>query len=620
VFKASYKVPKDATKLDIRVYLHGEQIGEDKYTVYPVRSLARVAAWVSLWSCRSACDSSQTIALPVEIARVIGSGVATVDALFSPSAQKATKLRQPRDVAISSDGAFLCVTDVDNQQVLVYSGIDNRLLKRLGDSVHMDGDMSDHTDTKPVAGRLHHPWGVAISHNCEHVAVTDSFHHCIQVFNVADGSVYKLIGSGRGSSPGALNRPAGLVFDKRGNVFVCDSSNHRIQMFSERGKALRCFGDGEGPLEGQLRYPLGIDISSDDSTLYVCDRSVLLCCRACPQGVTSLAMPSVFCTFCSKNHRIAVFDVLTGECVRTFGQPHLSQPISISLSSDDSSVFVRDNDCDRVIVFSPDGKRLCVLGQTDENSPDNFPGRLSQGAGMTVTPLGHLYAVDKSSATVVVLRAPLQVDDGQSTHSRASAGAQSIITTVSGLLGRDSVVASLSSSSHRRSHKTSRRSDSTSTLTGNPSSQHRLSLPDSTVVSVRATQSPPVQRREPMKPDSPRGRTSSIREFAARLDSECDFDEPPLVQPRQMESSRRKERTQRSPEPRHEVFEKLSDDDDYRRRSERRKPESERVPSRKHRSKSPEDRHAVSISSSTRTPSTESIVGVTRIRLTRRLI
>lgn len=214
---------------------------------------------------------SQTIALPVEVARVIGSGVPAVDALFSPTAQKATKLRQPRDVAISSDNAFLCVTDVDNQQVLVYSGIDNRLLRRLGDSIHTDDDLSDR-EKKPVAGRLHHPWGVAISQDCEHVAVTDSFHHCIQIFNVADGSVFKIIGDGRGANLGSLNRPAGLKFDKRGNLFVCDSSNHRIQMFSERGKPLRSFGDGEGPLEGQLRYPLGVDLSPDNSKLYVCDR------------------------------------------------------------------------------------------------------------------------------------------------------------------------------------------------------------------------------------------------------------------------------------------------------------------------------------------------------------
>lgn len=298
--------------------------------------------------------------------------------------------------------------------------------------------------------------------------------------------------------------------------------------------------------------------------------------------------------FCSKNHRISVFDVLTGECVRTFGQPHLSQPISISLSSDESSVFVRDNDCDRVIVFSPDGKRLCVLGQVDENSPDNFPGRLAQGAGMTVTPLGHLYAVDKASATVVVLRAPVQVDDGASTHSRGSIGAQSIITTVSGLLGRDPVLASLSVSSRSRSrHQPERRSDSVSSaVTVNPSPQHRFSLPDSTVLSIHASESPPVQRREQY---NSRGRSSDLREFAARLDSEWDDDEAPK-RIHQTVPSRRKHYTQPSPSPKYEVFEKLSDDDDYR-RNERPKA-SERVSSRKHRSKSPDERLPASSGSS----------------------
>ena len=60
----------------------------------------------------------------------------------------------------------------------------------------------------------------------------------------------------------AFYRPAGLGFDARGNVYVLDSGNHRVQVFDPDGELIRSFGEpGQGP--GQLNEPQGMQVEAD---------------------------------------------------------------------------------------------------------------------------------------------------------------------------------------------------------------------------------------------------------------------------------------------------------------------------------------------------------------------
>ena len=45
-----------------------------------------------------------------------------------------------------------------------------------------------------------------------------------------------------GTAPGEFNRPEGLCVDTKDQVYVADSCNHRIQVFSCEGKLLRVYG------------------------------------------------------------------------------------------------------------------------------------------------------------------------------------------------------------------------------------------------------------------------------------------------------------------------------------------------------------------------------------------
>jgi DNA-binding beta-propeller fold protein YncE/ABC-type spermidine/putrescine transport system permease subunit II len=72
-----------------------------------------------------------------------------------------------------------------------------------------------------------------------------------------------------GTGPGDFNRPEGLCVDNQDLLYVADSCNHRIQVFSSDGKYLRRYGKpGKG--SGELSYPYDICVDSLGRQ-YVCE-------------------------------------------------------------------------------------------------------------------------------------------------------------------------------------------------------------------------------------------------------------------------------------------------------------------------------------------------------------
>ncbi len=79
-----------------------------------------------------------------------------------------------------------------------------------------------------------------------------------------------LDGFGRpGNGPGQFNRPEGLCLDASDRIYVADSCNHRIEVFSSDGRFLRAYGKaGKGP--GQFSYPYDIRVDGSGRQ-YVCE-------------------------------------------------------------------------------------------------------------------------------------------------------------------------------------------------------------------------------------------------------------------------------------------------------------------------------------------------------------
>ena len=85
--------------------------------------------------------------------------------------------------------------------------------------------------------QMEYPWGIAIYG--DNVYVTDTINHLILHFKVA--SVVRFVASsgGKGSGKGKFNEPRQLTSSGKGELFVSDRNNHRIQIFDGNLNYLR---------------------------------------------------------------------------------------------------------------------------------------------------------------------------------------------------------------------------------------------------------------------------------------------------------------------------------------------------------------------------------------------
>ena len=79
----------------------------------------------------------------------------------------------------------------------------------------------------------------------------------VQILN-SDLTYFSRLGSGNGH----FQQPRDVAFDRTGNVYVTDFSNHRIQVFTSEGQFLRQFAVVKG--SGKLKHPTGISIDSEN--------------------------------------------------------------------------------------------------------------------------------------------------------------------------------------------------------------------------------------------------------------------------------------------------------------------------------------------------------------------
>jgi ABC-type Fe3+ transport system permease subunit/DNA-binding beta-propeller fold protein YncE len=99
------------------------------------------------------------------------------------------------------------------------------------------------------------------------IYVADSCNHRIQVFS-ADGKFIRAYGCA-GSGPGQFSYPYDIQFDASGLQFVCEFGNSRIQILDAQDRTLEILG-GPGGAPGQFSNPWGIALDSKGN-LYVAD-------------------------------------------------------------------------------------------------------------------------------------------------------------------------------------------------------------------------------------------------------------------------------------------------------------------------------------------------------------
>ena len=197
---------------------------------------------------------------------------------------------------------------------------------------------------------------------------------------------------GVGSAPGQFSSPRGIAVDTKGNIYVADTGNARIQKFDADGKFIIEFGK-EGPAEMVLKSPNGVAVAEDDSA-YVVDAETQRLVKFNPDGTFAKVLEGPDTGFYGPRDisigsnrlayivdqgrsRIVGFDLEKQSYTRLFGSPgsepsQFSGATGIGISGD--SVFVADLGNGRIQIFDLLGK---LVGQWPvaafTRSADEYP-------------------------------------------------------------------------------------------------------------------------------------------------------------------------------------------------------------------------------------------------------
>ncbi len=235
---------------------------------------------------------------------------------FSPDGQflllwqmPQTTLGKPKGMGRDKDGNVI-VIEPHYQRINVFSTA-GKLIEQWG----------EHGTN---AGQLIMPRAVAINSHGNFLIPEYTVVDRVQEFSPGGKKLFQVIGH-TGVENGLFDRPEGICVDAADNIYVADSCNHRIQVFSPEGKWLRTFGKA-GHGVGELSYPY--DVRVDKTGLeFVCE---------------------------FENSRIQVFDG-KGQSLEIIGGPgaavgEFSNPYAMALDSH-GDLYVADSQNHRVQKF-----------------------------------------------------------------------------------------------------------------------------------------------------------------------------------------------------------------------------------------------------------------------------
>jgi uncharacterized protein (TIGR03663 family) len=272
-------------------------------------------------------------------------------------------LNHPVDVAVSASG-----------RVFVAEEFANRVAQ-----FNQNGQF-ERTFAAGADGALNRPHGVAVD-TSGNVYVTEfefGFEHVNLVSPdgdiLADWGTPGQFGSSAGPVPAdGFWGPRDVAVDSAGNVYVSDTGNKRVRVYSADGEYLRDIGSAGSEL-GQLDEPAGLAISAD-GRLFVAD---------------------------TWNRRISVFSLdgtpqYTFE-VRGWYEDQGNRPY---LAVDDvrNLLYVGDPEAGRILVYDTQGNCVGSFGQPSERAGD-----LSQFqtvAGITVDSAGNVLVADSGAGRVL---------------------------------------------------------------------------------------------------------------------------------------------------------------------------------------------------------------------------
>lgn len=279
-------------------------------------------------------------------------------------------LQSPRGLALGPDG-LLYVVDSVAHQVQVYQK-DGRFVRSWGGFCDLEGGASG------CAAQFKEPWGIAVAPDGT-VYVADTWNHRIQHFT-PDGVLLNAWGrfgqAMEGQSAGELGifyGPRDVAVSPAGLVYVTDTGNKVIQVFSPEGRYIGEFGEA-GPFDGQFDEQVGLSFGPD-GLLYVAD---------------------------TWNGRVQVFDenhtfLQSWTLEAWYGQSVNNKPYLAV--GPDNSILVTDPEMYRVLAFDSQGTYIYGFGQYGTTSDG-----MSLPTGIAMDEDGTVFVSDSGTGRILAFQ------------------------------------------------------------------------------------------------------------------------------------------------------------------------------------------------------------------------
>lgn len=289
----------------------------------------------------------------------------TAELVFATGGDDALRLNHPLDIAVSEGRVY--VADEFNNRIAVY-GSDGAFITSIG-------GISEETGS----ALFNRPNGVAIGPD-GNLYVADTWNYRIVVLT-PEGEVVTSWGQpgqfGIEAAPAPFDAfwgPRDLAVDAAGQVYVADTGNKRVRVYTSNGEYVRDIGSG-GSADGQLDEPAGLALHPD-GRLFVAD---------------------------TWNRRISVFNTEDGLPlynfpVRGWYDDRGNRPY-LALDTERGLLYVGDPEAGRVLVYDTFGNCIGSFGQAGEELP--AANQLNVVGGMTTDAGGNLYVSDAQVGRVL---------------------------------------------------------------------------------------------------------------------------------------------------------------------------------------------------------------------------
>jgi DNA-binding beta-propeller fold protein YncE len=276
----------------------------------------------------------------------------------------------PRGIAISDDG-FIYVADSQNHRI--------QKLTADGEFVNAWGFYGDCGVLTPDPGAFCEPWDVAIGPDGS-VYVADTWAHRIQRFdpNGAFLTQWGVFGQHSAGDPTGQSRfygPRSIDVAPDGTVYVTDTGNKRVQVFTADGEFLREWGGGGAGL-GQLDEPVGLALASEGE-IYVADSWNFRVQALDEEGNSILSWP-----------------------IEGWNNPDVDEKPYLAVDSE-GQIYVTDPGGYRVLVFDQIGNYLYSFGQFGFDDVS-----FALPMGVAVGPDDALYVTDTAAHRIMVFDLP----------------------------------------------------------------------------------------------------------------------------------------------------------------------------------------------------------------------